>query len=73
MPLQRSLCAMDEREFITLRKAARRLGVPMTFLESEAKAGRVPFLRAGRRMLFDVDSAHAALVDRARRREAVAT
>ena len=40
-------------------------GIPMTFLRTEARAGRVPFLRAGRRLLFDVLSVHQALVARA--------
>ena len=51
-------------EFIPLREAAERLGLPMAFLRTEALAGRLPFLRAGGRILFDVPSTHRALVDR---------
>ena len=51
-------------EFIPLREAAERLGVPMTFLRAEALAGRIPFLRAGGRLLFDLQSTHRAIVDR---------
>ena len=51
-----------DAEFIPLRAAAEKLGVPMTFLRVEALAGRVPVLRAGRRLLFNVVSAREALV-----------
>ena len=61
--------SVSDPEFICLREAAERLGVPMAFLRVEADAGRVPYLRAGRRLLFDVHSVHRALVERAARPE----
>ena len=65
---RRSVRAMKNNdtppEFTPLRAAAERLGLPMSFLRAEALAGHLPFLRAGRRILFDVPSTHRALVDR---------
>ena len=55
--------AVNDPEFIPLREAAERLGVPMSFLRAEALAGRIPFLRAGGRMLFDLLSTHRALLE----------
>jgi hypothetical protein len=52
--------------FISLQRAASRLGVPAAWLRAEAEAGRVPFLRAGRRLLFNPDSVAAALLERAK-------
>ncbi len=53
-----------EAEFIPIRDAAEKLGVPMSFLRAEAIAGRVPVLRAGRRLLFNVAAVREALVAR---------
>ncbi len=65
---------MDTRQptekFVPLRQAAIRLGLPMVWLESEAKAGRIPHLKAGNRRLFHVDAVERALLDRAEHRGA---
>ncbi len=53
-----------EAEFIPLRDAAEKLGVPMSFLRVEAIAGRVPVLRAGRRLLFNIVAVREAFVAR---------
>jgi excisionase family DNA binding protein len=45
--------------------AARRLGVPEAWLKREAQAGRVPHIRAGRRILLDPQAVEAALAERA--------
>lgn len=42
-----------------------RLGVPREWLRREALDGRVPCLRAGRRLLFDPESVERVLVARA--------
>lgn len=52
--------------FIALRQAASRLGVPIAWLRDEAEGGRVPCLRAGRRLLFNVDQVRSALKERAK-------
>lgn len=44
---------------------ARRLGVTQTWLRSEADAGRVPCLRAGRRYLFAAGAVESTLAERA--------
>ena len=54
--------------FIPLRYAAEALGLPMTWLESEARANRIPCIRANRRMLFDPASVRQVLVERSEKR-----
>jgi hypothetical protein len=51
--------------FVPIRQGAHRLGVPATWLRSEALAGRLPHLRVGRRLLVDPDAVRAALALRA--------
>jgi hypothetical protein len=46
---------------------ARRLGLAANWLRAEAIAGRIPALRAGRRLLFSVSAVERALLDRASR------
>ncbi len=40
-------------ELLTLPRMARRLGVSQQWLRTEADAGRVPCLKAGKRYLFN--------------------
>jgi hypothetical protein len=54
-------------EVLPLARAARRLGVPARWLRAEADAGRVPYLRAGARYLFDLRALTNALARRATR------
>jgi hypothetical protein len=58
--------------FLSLNRAALRLGVPEAWLKTEAKAGRIPCLRAGRRLLFSLSAVEAALLERAHTGEGVA-
>lgn len=51
--------------FVPIRRAASALGVPIAWLKREAEAGRVPAVRAGRRWLIHLESAHAQLAQRA--------
>ena len=51
--------------FLPLKVAASRLGVPARWLRVEADAGRIPCLRAGRRMLVNPSALEAALLGRA--------
>lgn len=51
---------MDTR-FTNTSDAARRLGLPEAWLRREAKAGRLPCVHAGRRLLFEVDVVADAL------------
>lgn len=56
---------MSDARFTSVRAAARRLGVPEAWLKREAREGRVPVLRAGRRLLFDVAAVEQTLAERA--------
>lgn len=61
---------MNCKQLNTLRMLARRLqrfGLSMAWLKAEAEAGRIPCLRAGRRLLFDPDAVEQELIERARR------
>lgn len=53
-------------QFIPVKHAANDLGVPQTWLIREAREGRIPVLRAGVRLLCDVDEVRAALLNRTR-------
>lgn len=51
---------------LDLRSMARRLRVSMRWLRDEARAGRVPHLAAGRRLLFDAMTVEQVMTARAR-------
>jgi len=48
-----------------LAQRCRRYGLSAAWLRAEAEAGRIPVLRAGRRLLFDVAAVEAELIRRA--------
>jgi hypothetical protein len=54
-----------------LHRAARTLRVPASWLKQEAAAGRVPCLRAGARLLFNLDALRQILAKRAAKVEEV--
>ena len=51
--------------FVSLKRAAARLGVPATWLRAEALACPVPYLCVGRRMLFHPAAVERTLLERA--------
>lgn len=53
------------KEFLSIRHAAVRLGLPVQWLIAEARAGRVPSLKAGRRVLVNLQDVSAVLRERA--------
>ncbi len=56
----------QQREtFEPLSVAAPQLGVPASWLKSEAEAGMLPALRVGKRLLFNVDQVERALLAKA--------
>jgi len=57
--------ALPHEQIQPLRVAARRLNVPSTWLRTEAEAGRIPCLVAGRRILVHIPTVERILVDRA--------
>lgn len=52
---------MNQKSLSTVRQAAESCGVPIGWLKAEAEAGRVPYLRVGRSMLFNVEALASAL------------
>ncbi len=53
------------RQFVSITEASRRFGVPLAWLKAEALAGRIPCLRVGRRLLFNVEAVERVLLERA--------
>ena len=51
--------------FVPLQQAAGCLGVPAAWLKAEAEARRIPHLKAGRRLLFNVIAVEEVLLARA--------
>ncbi|HOQ88164.1 MAG TPA: hypothetical protein PLQ89_20865 [Phycisphaerae bacterium] len=56
----------DKPKLLPLAAMARRVFVAPSWLRSEAEAGRIPHLQAGRTILFDPDAVEAVLLERAR-------
>jgi hypothetical protein len=60
--------------FATLDELVRATNLPAAWVLREAKAGRLPHFRAGRRLMFDIDAVRAALLRAgAAREETLAT
>lgn len=49
---------------LALLEVADRTNLPATWLRREAEAGRIPCLRIGRRLMFDLAAVLKALTDR---------
>ncbi len=62
----RGMRSGNESAFVSVHRAAVKLGVPVEWLRTEAVAGRLPALKIGRRLLFNVAAVHQALQDRGR-------
>lgn len=56
-----------ESKLLPINLVARKLRVPVGWLQSEADSGRVPCLQAGNRTLADPVAVETALLERARR------
>ena len=54
-----------ERKLLPARVIAHRLGVPMSWVKAEAEVGRLPSLRVGRTVLFDLDAVRETILRRA--------
>ena len=59
------LAGMNGALLTTLHPLARKLGLPPGWLKAEALAGRIPCLKAGRRLLFNPSAVEASLSARA--------
>lgn len=51
----------------TLYELAERTGLPVAWLKREADAGRLPCLRVGRRLMFDLEAVRLVLSERVKR------
>jgi hypothetical protein len=60
---------LNSPRLVPLNRAARWLHVPLKWLLAEAEAGRIPCLRAGRRILCDLAAVEEVLLQRAGREE----
>lgn len=79
-PALRRLCARHaghnsgmETQLHTLHSLAQRFkryGLTAAWLRAEAEAGRIPHLKAGRRLLFDAQAVETALIRRAAQQNA---
>ncbi len=56
---------MEQTTLSNVRTVARQFGVTAAWLKSEADAGRIPCLRAGKRYLFHPKAVEAVLLRRA--------
>lgn len=56
----------SDEAFVSLRRAAARLGVPVVWLRTEAEADKLPSLKVGRRLLFNCAEVERVLIKRAR-------
>lgn len=54
----------ERPRFVSIGVLADRLGVPIAWLRAEVDSGRIPFLRAGRRRIFDAESVERTLAQR---------
>lgn len=54
-----------DQTFVPIRVASNKLGLPESWLRTEAKAGRLPHVRAGSRVLIHLAKATEVLTHRA--------
>jgi len=54
---------IQNRTFVPIRRAASELGIPVSWLEQQAKANIIPAIRAGRRWLIHLERARAKLTE----------
>jgi excisionase family DNA binding protein len=57
---------MNETLVLSARQIAKQFGVPLEWVRGQAKAGNLPHLKAGRRLLFNPSAVAEALARMAR-------
>ena len=55
------------KRLLNVHGLAERLNLPAAWLQAEAREGRLPVLRIGRRLRFNVEAVEQALLEQARR------
>lgn len=63
------LSMADTPQFVTSTDLSLRLGLSESWLKTEARAGRLPHLKTGRRFMFHVQTVERALLERSEQRE----
>lgn len=62
------MCAMKSHDsVVTLEELSIALQLSKRWLKRETRAGRLPFLQAGRRRMYSVSAVKAELAERAKR------
>lgn len=56
---------METNSLYTVRELATKLRLPVGWLKTEAQASRIPHLRVGRKLLFNLRAVEQALSERA--------
>lgn len=56
---------MESRSLTNMHGLARRFGLPASWFREEAEAGRLPCLKVGRRLFFNLVAVEQALAERA--------
>lgn len=57
---------MVTQKYISLIALADRFGLPLAWVKAEALVGRLPCLRVGRRLMFNIEAVEQALRERAK-------
>ncbi len=56
---------VHSQQIVSLEELSRRLKLSKAFIRREAKAGRIPWIRAGRRRVFNAAAVEAAIARQA--------
>jgi len=56
---------IEKEQLLKTGPTARRFGVPVSWLKTEAETGNIPHLKAGRVFLFNPDVVEQVLLERA--------
>ena len=59
----------NKRKLVSLVELSRRLHISAKWLKAEALAGQIPHLKAGRKLLFNIEAVECALVERSSKRK----
>jgi len=57
---------MDTKKFVTVDRLAAYIGLPVAWLKREAKQGHIPSIKAGKGLMFHVESVERVLCERAK-------
>ena len=55
----------DRTSFVPITTLAYNTGLSVSWLRAEARANRIPFIKMGRRWMFNIDAVEQSLLERA--------